>query len=69
MYKILTDAQISKRAYEIYLKHGGEAADNWFHARNQLEREAEIAEAQEADAKAEEERQRHRREELWPEKK
>ena len=68
MSKILTDEQISRRAYEIYLKHGGNAADNWFHARNQLEREAEIEEAKEAAAKEEADRQRHRREELWPEK-
>ena len=68
MHKILTDEEISKRAYKIYLKHGGDAVDNWFHARNEMEREAEIAEAKEAAEIEEVGRQRHRREELWPEK-
>ena len=68
MHRILTDEQISKRAYHIYLDHGGDAVENWFRARKELEQEAEAAEAKEAAAIADTTRQRHRREELWPEK-
>jgi len=39
MKHILTDSEISKRAYEIYLKQGGNAADNWFQAKKELLKE------------------------------
>lgn len=68
MHKILTNEQISKRAYEIYLSQGGEAVENWFQARKELEQEVEAVVAKEAAEIAEEARQRRRREELWPEK-
>ena len=68
MHKILTDEEISRRAYEIYLNQGGEAADNWFRARRELEQEVEAAEAKAAAAEAEAEHQARRRAELWPEK-
>lgn len=44
MKHIITDSEISKRAYELYLKRGGSAVENWFLAQSELKIEVELNE-------------------------
>ena len=63
MKHILTDSEISKRAYEIYLKQGGNASDNWFQAKLELLGELKILNNK---LETQEEHDRFIKDILWP---
>jgi len=63
MEHIITNDEISKRAYSIYLKSGGDSVANWFQARKELEQELKSLKEE---LEAQEQHDRIVKDILWP---